>query len=118
LIGHASEIAVSSNVAIVLNTSSIPLLSGAFENAKMGLLPAGADRNRQFYSCRVIEEKRISAEMLDLLYDPQTSGGLLICVSAKKADDLLDRLQDRRVSAASIIGEVRQSPQRKVIITE
>jgi selenide,water dikinase len=117
LIGHASEIALASNVAIVLSTSSIPLLSGALENAKMGLLPAGAHRNRQFYSCNVIEEKPVSPEMLDLFYDPQTSGGLLICVPAKKAEDLLRKLQDEGVSAASIVGEVRNYPQRKLIIT-
>jgi selenide,water dikinase len=118
LIGHASEVAVASRVAIVLSASSIPLLPGAIEYARMGLLPAGSHRNRQFYSCRVIEEKSVSPEMLDLFYDAQTSGGLLIFIPAKKAETLLCKLQDNGVSAASIIGEVRDFPQRKLIITE
>lgn len=118
LIGHACEVAVASRVAIVLSAFSIPLLPGALEYAKMGLLPAGAHRNRQFYSCNVIEEKPVIPEMLDLFYDPQTSGGLLICIPAKKAEDLLRRLQDNGVLAAAIVGEVRDSPQRKLIITE
>jgi selenide,water dikinase len=118
LIGHAFEVAAASRVAIVLSASSIPLLPGAIEYARMGLLPAGSHRNRQFYSCNVIEEKPAIPEMLDLFYDAQTSGGLLISVPAKKAQDLLGKLHDNGVSAAAIVGEVRDSPQRKLIVTD
>jgi len=89
LIGHTTEVAEKSGVRIALYGSTIPLLDGALQYAADGHMPGGALRNRQFYSQepRPFLEVRpgVPAALLDLLFDPETSGGLLIVVADDRA---------------------------------
>ena len=93
LLGHGCEMALGSNVSIHLNTSAIPYHPEAFEMAEMGFIPAGAYRNREFAQSHVTVENGIPLALEDILYDPQTSGGLLIAVSPDDAAALLNELQ-------------------------
>jgi selenide,water dikinase len=97
LIGHAREMAVASGVTLEIETANMPLLPGAREYAAAGAVPGGLNNNREFASCAV----EGFSEIDDLLYDPQTSGGLLISISEKDATTFASRFPK-----ASRIGRV------------
>ena len=88
LIGHAREMALASNVTLEIEAASVPLLAGALDYARQGAIAGGLKNNREFASCNVevAGHAAIPRELEDLLYDPQTSGGLLI--SAAGSDRL------------------------------
>ncbi len=85
LIGHAREMALASGVTIEITVDAVPLLQGAIEAARAGAVPAGLKNNRDFAGCAVETTREIAPELDDLLYDPQTSGGLLISLPEKDA---------------------------------
>ncbi|SHI54907.1 selenophosphate synthase [Malonomonas rubra DSM 5091] len=105
LVGHGLELAEASNVGLQIYPSQLPAYPQAREMAEIGLLPEGAYRNRDYYFERVDGARECNQFALDLLSDPQTSGGLLIAVSKDKLGLLLQRLQAEQVPAFTI-GEV------------
>jgi selenide,water dikinase len=115
LIGHSYEVANASQKGIYLQLSSIPVIEDALEYAAMGLVPGGARANRQFYLPHVEYQVHISPEMQDILYDPQTSGGLLVFVAQEKVNKLLDNFKKEAVPAY-LIGEVTDQSSAKIII--
>ena len=78
LIGHARELALASGVTLEIAVDRLRFLPGALEYARAGAIPGGLKNNREFASCVVETARLLPAEVEDLLYDPQTSGGLLI----------------------------------------
>jgi selenide,water dikinase len=88
LIGHAREMALASNVTLEFDTARIPLLPGALDAVRAGAIPAGLRNNKEFASCAVEDSQSIDPALLDLLYDPQTSGGLLITLPESEAAGL------------------------------
>jgi selenide,water dikinase len=84
-LGHAREMAVASGVTLEIEATRIPLLRGALDAVRAGALPGGLKNNREFVSCAVDGAENIDPLLLDLLYDPQTSGGLLISLSEDDA---------------------------------
>jgi selenide,water dikinase len=115
LIGHTSEVAVNSEVGIKLFSSKVPLFPEVERLAEHGLRPGGLKRNRDFYAASVEISRDVPSPRQDILFDPQTSGGLLISLPAAKADVLLDNLNQVGIREAAIIGEVVSEP--KGIIT-
>ena len=107
LIGHARELALGSGVRLRIDVAAVPLLEGALTCAQLGAVPAGLLANREFAECVVdgSQASAISEELRLLLYDPQTSGGLLLSVADDDARELLGALRDAGVEAARI-GEV------------
>ncbi len=105
LIGHAREMAVGSKVSLRIRASQVPLLPGAFQCVKHGHVPGGLKANRQFTEGCVEAEDGIPPDLLTLLYDPQTAGGLLISVAAADAGRLLTELRNADVNVSEI-GEV------------
>ncbi len=104
LIGHAVEMAEASDVTLVLERGSIPLIAEAEEYAAMGLVPAGAYRNRGYYAS-LTDLGDTPEALADLLFDPQTSGGLLVSVDASDAQRAMDRLADAGLDTrAALIG--------------
>lgn len=93
LLGHACEMARGSQKTIYFDVSSIPYYQEAYHMAAMGLVPAGAYRNRDFVGKDVVMNQAVAEPLLDILYDPQTSGGLLIAVAEKDAAALERNLQ-------------------------
>ena len=102
LLGHSVEMAEGSGVTIEYDVSQFRFIAEAVELAKEGLLPEGMYRNRSFAECRV-DAGEAELWQQDLLYDPQTSGGLLMAVDPADADALTAELEDR-VPAAQRIG--------------
>ncbi len=111
LIGHAREMALGSKVSLRIHASRVPLLPGALECVRGGFVPGGLKANRQFAEGCVEVDAGVPQELLTLLYDPQTAGGLLISVAASDAAPLIGKLCDAGIDAVEI-GEVlpRQKP--------
>jgi len=116
LIGHSVEVAQNSRVGINISSSSVPLLPGVEDLALQACSPGGTYKNVKFYSSSVIIADNVPFHMNDILYDPQTSGGLLISLAPRKAMILLDRLRHAGVEDAAIIGEVVSQPRGMVTI--
>jgi selenide,water dikinase len=94
LIGHAREMALGSGVTIEIDAAAVRFLPGALDYARQGALPGGLKNNREFASCAVEIERKIAPEVESLLYDPQTSGGLLISLPERDAAQLERGLAD------------------------
>lgn len=105
LIGHANEMAEGSDKTIVIESSCVPLLPEAYEMAEMGIVPKGAYNNRNWMGCSASVGRKVPLAISDLLYDPQTSGGLLVSVPEKEGLKLIAALKDA-VPVAEIIGHV------------
>ena len=80
LLGHLAEMVADEMVGVVIELLKISFMPGAEKYCAMGLFPEGGSRNRDFFSCRVSREENCSDIFYDLLFDPQTSGGLLLAV--------------------------------------
>lgn len=105
LMGHTYEMGAGSGVTILLDASAIPLLPEARNMAGMGIIPASAYANRDYLNGKIVMDPSIPLELLDVLFDPQTSGGLLIALPEKDAFALLKDLKDE-IPCAEIIGQV------------
>jgi len=97
LLGHARELAVASGVTVEIETDRLNFLPGALEYAAAGAVPGGLGRNRAFVAPSVGTVHEVAGEIETLLYDPQTSGGLLIAMDADDA---------RRMTCGRVIGRV------------
>ncbi|MBQ3216803.1 MAG: selenide, water dikinase SelD [Oscillospiraceae bacterium] len=106
LLGHGLEMAQGSDMEIELDTTKIHLIPEAREFAEWGLLPAGMYRNRHFAE-NFVDSGEVELAVQDMLYDPQTSGGLLIAVHPEDADRMFEELQNA-VPSAQRIGFVRE----------
>jgi selenide,water dikinase len=113
LIGHAREMALASNVRLQIFSKDIPILPGALECIRAGQIPGGLKANREFAECMVGYEEAISEEIKTLLFDPQTSGGLLISVAGEDCETLVLELRNAGVPARRI-GSITES-QRPLI---
>jgi len=102
LIGHAEEMARASGVRVVIDASQAPALPGAMEYIKQGHITGGAGRNREGVAGKVEVADDVSEEIEHLLYDAQTSGGLLIAVAPDSADALASALEAGDFLAARI----------------
>lgn len=112
--GHAMEMAKGSGKTLVLDTGSFPVLQGVQSYTEMGLIPAGAYRNREYLEEDV--ESQIPGTWLeDLAYDPQTSGGLLLAVSREDGYNLLEKLNALELPSA-MIGEVTEKQDKFLIL--
>jgi selenide,water dikinase len=104
LMGHGREMAIGSAVILEIDAEKVPRLEGALEAIALGAIPGGLKSNRDYAECIVSEApaRAIPDDVRTLLYDPQTSGGLLISVGPEGADDLLASLRAVRLPAAKI----------------
>jgi len=115
-IGHALEMAMASQVGMVIQSENIRLFPEAVQYARTGLIPGGAHSNRQFFSCRVDVDPGVPSVLIDLLYDPQTSGGLFISLPSEQAERLVATLQEKENIDSSIVGKVVEEPSGKIQI--
>ena len=115
-IGHALEMAAASRMGMVIQSETVPVFPEAMAYAKMGLIPGGASSNRAFFSCRVEVHPDVPSLLVDLFYDPQTSGGLLISLPPGKAEELVASLKKEKNMDSRIVGEVVREPSGKIQI--
>lgn len=108
LMGHAIEMAQANDVSLLLDTDKVPLISDAADYAEMGLIPAGAYRNRQYFQDNV-DFGGTPESKLDLFFDPQTSGGLLLSVDASLEATAMENLRKAGLDTkAAVIGRVAE----------
>ena len=117
LLGHLSEMIRGNSLGMIVYAGKVPYFPEAKEFAGMGMVPGGTYRNKDFFSQWIRFDSTVPQYLQDILFDPQTSGGLLISVSRGKADSLLSRLSENNVNEAVIIGEVVAEPKEKIIVT-
>ena len=115
LMGHSYEMAAGSDKCIHLMTDAIIYHKEAFDFADMGFVPAGAYRNRDYTEGHIQWKKDVHRAMRDIMYDPQTSGGLLISVSENDASKLLSELRDH-MDGVSIVGYVEKSGAKEIVV--
>jgi len=115
LLGHAFEMIEQTDVGLKIFVEKIPVIEGVRGLASMGILPAGLYRNKEFRKDAILELEKVDPVDLDILFDPQTSGGLLIAVKNEEARSLVDKLRKRGAEAA-IIGEFLDTHPSKIIL--
>jgi selenide,water dikinase len=114
LLGHLAEMVSGSGTSAKIHADRVPVIAEALEFAAMGLIPAGAYKNREFREPMVAFSDTVARVRQDVLFDPQTSGGLLISVSARQAEALVAALKDAGIEDAAQIGEVTSGPEEKI----
>jgi len=102
LIGHIHEMTKASKLAASISINKLRFLPSCLELAKEGLVPAGSYANRKSFESNVSYINDLPLEVTDLIYDPQTSGGLLLAVRADQVDEVLKRLGDDKIEASHI----------------
>ena len=117
LLGHSYEMAAGSEVDLKIDSSKVPLMKKVIELIEKDSIPGGAYSNMQYFGQWVDFNDSVAKANRIALFDPQTSGGLLISVPAEKAGDLLKELQENSVELAGIIGEVVEKGSRRNVIT-
>jgi selenide,water dikinase len=104
LLGHGLEMASGSSVTLVLESAKLPLLHRARRLAEKGYLTGGCKRNREYLKDKITIEKSIREGVVEVAFDPQTSGGLLIALSQKHAPKFLEELHANGVKSAVQVG--------------
>ena len=115
LLGHTWEMACASKVTIEIDAAAIPLLEGAMQLASEGMLTSGDKTNREYVGADVEIGAGVDANLVKLLFDPQTAGGMLIAVAKDKAEALLVILRKNYLKAAQI-GRVLPAGPRSIIV--
>ncbi len=116
LLGHAAEMVADTNAGLIIEAAAVPIFEAARDLAGLDMIPGGLRRNREFRQGMVDMDRRLPQGLQDILYDPQTSGGLLMAVPENKAADLLNKLHHKGIEAAAIIGEVVAEPKGRIIV--
>jgi selenide, water dikinase len=118
LLGHAYEMAKGSKVSMRIVASKVPLFKEAIPLVSAGFVPGGTHNNRYYLDGKILLDTTISWEISTLLFDAQTSGGLLISVAQDKTDRLLQELRKRGVETIAVIGEVTAEREFQVYVTD
>jgi len=116
LLGHACEMIEDTRVGMTITAASVPIFVEAKGFAEMGMIPGGLNRNRDYREPMVDISPSVPGYLADILFDPQTSGGLLISVSRDKVAGLLKNLHRAGIAEAAIIGEVVAKPKQKIAV--
>jgi selenide,water dikinase len=115
LLGHAWEMACASNVTIEIDAAAVPLLEGALELATFNLLTSGDKTNREYVGDDISIGASVDRNLLKLLFDPQTAGGMLISVGEDRAEELLDRLRESYPKSC-VIGRIVERDSCSLIV--
>lgn len=115
-IGHAYQLARNSQVGILVDSASIPVFAEVERFIAKGLCPGGLYRNKEFYQSSVKFSKNVAEYLKDILFDPQTSGGLLVSMTAEAALKFVEGLKKVGVMDVAIVGEVVSKPKGKILV--
>ena len=116
LLGHAWEMACASKVTIEIDATAVPLLDGALQLASEGMLTSGDKTNREYVGADTEIDGAVDKDLVKLLFDPQTAGGMLIAIPENNAESILATLQ-KNYPKAQIIGRVHPPGPRSIVVT-
>jgi selenide,water dikinase len=116
LLGHLAEMAEASRLSARLDCKAIPMIPESLQYAHMGLIPEGMYANWE-YRQPMVDAGGIDEDTMAVLYDPQTSGGLLIAIAPEKSDTMIAELKAAGITQAAVIGEmVEGTPSRIKVV--
>ncbi|HJZ81233.1 MAG TPA: selenide, water dikinase SelD [Pyrinomonadaceae bacterium] len=116
LLGHAWEVACASKVTIEIDSARVPLISGALELASAGMLTGADKTNREYVGDDISIAADLDSNLVKLLYDPQTAGGLLLAIATARADDLLEELR-QNYPRAEIVARVLERGAKGIVLS-
>lgn len=116
LLGHACEMIEGDNIGLRINSSAVPVFAGVQELVETGFVPGGLYRNKDFRIKQVQKEKPCPDWLFDVLFDPQTAGGLFFSLPRNKGTALIKKLHDAGVTDAAIVGEVVAEHAGKIVV--
>lgn len=109
LLGHLCQLVTESHVAVDIWCDRLPVFPGVWEYAEAGMYSGANERNAEYSASRSTIDESIPEHVRAVLYDAQTSGGLLVAVPAERADEMLDELHRRGVDAATVVGQATEA---------
>ncbi len=115
LIGHLTEMLTKNNLGAELWINDVPLIDGLDKYISSGMIPGGTLKNKEIYSCSVETKQGIPSEQEIVLYDAQTSGGLLLSISPEQAEKAKELLSQQGFTSSQIIGKVIKIPSGRKI---
>jgi len=115
LIGHLSEMLTKNNLGAELWINDIPVIDGLDKYISLGMIPGGTIKNQEIYSCLVEKKPDITQEQEIVLYDAQTSGGLLLSISPEQAEKAKKLLFQQEFTSSQIIGKILKVPSGRKI---
>ncbi len=113
-LGHACEMVEDADVGMLIHASSVPFFPGVKELVEKGIVPGGLERNRQYRSKLIEAAPSCPDWMVDIMFDPQTAGGLLIALPEMQAETLIGRMRSNGIAEATIVGEIISKPKGKI----
>jgi selenide,water dikinase len=113
-LGHACEMVEDSDVGMLIHASSVPFFPGIKEFVEKEIVPGGLERNRQYRSKFIEVAPACPDWLVDILFDPQTAGGLLIVLPESQAETLIGRMHAHGIVEAAIVGEIISEPKGKI----
>jgi len=117
LLGHLCEMMEGEETGAVIKASDVPIFDGIRDLVETGLIPAGLYRNKNYREAQVDVGQACPPWLVDIMFDPQTAGGLLVAIAAEDAKMLLQELHEAGINDAAIIGEVTNNLKGKILIT-
>jgi selenide,water dikinase len=116
LLGHLAEMANQSGVSAEIYTDCIPLFDDVLDFVRMEMISGAVERNREYAVRYVTKDASIDAEWETVLYDPQTSGGLLMSLDEEKKEEALRRLREKGVETADVVGKIVAESEGEIIL--
>ncbi len=116
LLGHACEMIEGSDVGLRIEASAVPYFDGGRELVEGGYAPGGLYRNKDFRMPMIDVDPSCPEWLLEILFDPQTSGGLLIALPAGDAETLAGKMREAGIVDAAVVGEVVAHPKGRIRI--
>lgn len=113
-LGHACEMIQNSRVGMRINAGAVPFFTGIRDLVEDGIVPAGLHRNRNFRMPMIDRAAGFPEWLLDILFDPQTAGGLLIALSAEQAEGLVAEMKTHGLPDAAIVGDIVAEPAGRI----
>jgi selenide,water dikinase len=116
LLGHACEMIEGSDVGLKIDSAAVPVFEGVRELLETGFVPGGLYRNKDFRLNQIVKEKTCPDWLFDVLFDPQTAGGLFFSLPGNKAQKIVKKMHAAGITAAAVVGEIVQNHPGKIFV--
>jgi len=116
MLGHACEMIEGSDVGLTIDAAAVPCFEGVRELVESGYVPGGLYRNKNFRMPMIDVEPSCPEWLLEILFDPQTAGGLLIALPAGDAETLVRRMREAGIGDAAVVGEFTAVLKGRIIV--
>ena len=116
LLGHVCEMIEGSDVGMVIDSSAVPYFHEVIKLVEMGMVAGGLHRNKKFRMHMVDVAPHVPDYVIDIFFDPQTSGGLLFSLPEDQAEDIVKKMHAEGIEDAAIVGEVTGKPKGKILV--